>query len=138
MFANPRSRPPSLTVGRTRSGEGDATTTSATEATCESDADCRRLSFQAAAVGIACDASTRRCACTNRTLVLTRRGTCLPRGEKGIHSEQRTYVLCSVLKLVELGDIKRPRQQFVLPNLATQSGDSVRVTSVQTAAHEKE
>ncbi|KAH6929655.1 hypothetical protein HPB50_003796 [Hyalomma asiaticum] len=52
--------------------------TSAAEATCESDADCRRLSFQAASVGISCDASTRRCICSNRTLVLTRRGTCLP------------------------------------------------------------
>ncbi|KAL1417957.1 hypothetical protein MTO96_006023 [Rhipicephalus appendiculatus] len=59
-------------------GNDTATATSAAEATCESDADCRRLSFQAAAVGIACDASTRRCVCSNRTLVLTRRGTCLP------------------------------------------------------------
>lgn len=59
-------------------GNDAATATSAAEATCESDADCRRLSFQAATVGIACDASTRRCICSNRTLVLTRRGTCLP------------------------------------------------------------
>lgn len=59
-------------------GNDTATATSAAEATCESDADCRRLSFQAASVGISCDASTRRCICSNRTLVLTRRGTCLP------------------------------------------------------------
>nr|XP_037279842.1 uncharacterized protein LOC119172799 [Rhipicephalus microplus] len=75
------SQPDSLAVLAAPSaapGNDTATATSATEATCESDADCRRLSFQAAAVGIACDASTRRCACTNRTLVLTRRGTCLP------------------------------------------------------------
>lgn len=59
-------------------GNDTATAASAHEVTCESDADCRRLSFQASTVGIGCDTSTHRCVCSNRTLVLTRRGTCLP------------------------------------------------------------
>lgn len=75
-------------------GNDTAAVSTTTEATCEADADCDRLkppSSWAHTGDIVCDTSARRCVCSNRTLVITRRGRCLPTrllGQRCRRSEQ--------------------------------------------------